>query len=230
MRRSIDIDIEVVKDIAGRAADVVAAAAVAAVAERGRSALAFSGGATPAGMLTELAARGVPWEQVDVLQVDERVAPDGHPDRNLTMLQAVFLDRVPAASSYPMPVTAVDLAAAARDYAAQLEAVCGGVLDLVHLGIGDDGHTASWPPGDPVVEEETDVAISGPYQGRVRMTLTPPAVNRARRILWLISGREKAWALGRLVRGEQDIPAARVRRGGSLIICDPAAAATLGGR
>ncbi|MGH8909194.1 MAG: 6-phosphogluconolactonase [Egibacteraceae bacterium] len=223
------MDVEVVGDVAGRAADVVAEVAVDAVAARGRCALAFSGGTTPAAMFAELATRPVPWERLDVFQVDERVAPDGHPDRNLTALRAALLDldMVRAAHAYPMPVTAPDLAAAAAGYDARLRDACGGVLDLVHLGLGDDGHTASWPPGDPVVDAPQNVAIVGPYRGRPRMTLTPAAVNRARRVLWLVSGEAKAEMLRRLVEGSSRIPAARVRDENSLVIADQAAARLL---
>jgi 6-phosphogluconolactonase len=221
------MDIEIVRDVAARAADAVAAAAASAVEARGRCALAFSGGSTPTAMLAELVTQQVPWEQVDVFQVDERVAPDGHPDRNLTTLRAALLDRVPVGGAYPMPVTAPDLAAAAGDYAAQLRDVCGGVLDLVHLGLGDDGHTASWPPGDPVVDAAADVTVVGPYRGRLRMTLTPAAVNRARRILWLVSGSTKAEPLSQLVTGDERIPATWVRRVDTLIIADDLAAAAV---
>jgi 6-phosphogluconolactonase len=151
----------------------------------------------------------------------ERVAPDGHPDRNLVDLQAKLLDHVHA-NAYPMPVTAADLDCAAQRYATLLHEVCGGILDLVHLGLGDDGHTASWAPGTP--ELSGDVALVCPYRGRARMTLTPAVVNRARRILWLVSGADKAHVLARFLEGDDTLPAARVRRWDSLVLADAAAA------
>ena len=126
-------------------------AAEPAIAERGRFTIAVSGGSTPAAMFAELARLDLPWPQVHVFEVDERVAPDGDPDRNLNDLRANLLDLVPVVA-HLMDVTAADLPGACRRYADELSDVTGdGVLDVVHLGLGDDGHTASWPPGDPVI-------------------------------------------------------------------------------
>ncbi|MGH2769189.1 MAG: 6-phosphogluconolactonase [Actinomycetota bacterium] len=202
--------------LAARAADYVAEHAGAGVAERGTFSLAVSGGATPAPMFRELATRRVPWEAIHLFQVDERVVPPGHPDRNLGILQESLLDRIPIPEGnvHLMGVNDDDLDAAARAYAQELRRVCGegSRLDLVHLGLGSDGHTASWPPGDPVVEvTEMDVAVVGPFRGRLRMTLTPPPVNRAREILWLVAGPDKADALRRLLAGDPGLPATRVR-------------------
>jgi 6-phosphogluconolactonase len=223
------VDVEVAPDVlalAARAATLVAEATSSAIEARGLAAVAFSGGRTPALLFAELAGQDLPWEHVHVFQVDERVAPDGHLDRNLVSLRANLLDHVPA-QVYPMPVHEADLQRAARSYAALLRAVCGGVLDLVHLGLGDDGHTASWPPGDPVVNVSDDVAIVGPYRGRVRMTLTPAAVNRARQILWLVSGTDKANVLARLLQADDALPASLVRRSDSLVLADKAAALSI---
>jgi 6-phosphogluconolactonase len=227
------IPVEIAPDsdtLAARAADHVAAQAEEAVRERGRFTVAFSGGSTPARMFDALAERKLPWDAVHGFQVDERVAPDGHPDRNYTDLAARLLDRVPVPPEniHPMPVTANDLEEAARAYAADLAEVTGdGVLDLVHLGLGDDGHTASWPPGDPVVDavgpDDPDVAVVGPFNGRLRMTLTPKAVNRARAILWLVDGAAKAPVLARLLAGDPAIPASRVRRDRAVVLASGAA-------
>lgn len=216
--------------LAGRAARRVAELAAEAIADRGLFTLAVSGGSTPARMFAELAAQTLPWERIHLFQVDERVAPEGHPDRNLTGLQANLLGRVdlPPGNVHLMPVTAEDLRAAADEYAGELRAVCGEApaLDLVHLGLGDDGHTASWAPRDPVMEvADRDVAVVGPYRRRLRMTLTPPAVNRARRVLWLVSGEGKAHMLKRLLAGDPVLPAARVQADRALVLADPAAAA-----
>jgi 6-phosphogluconolactonase len=98
------------------------------------------------------------------------------------------------------------------------------VLDLVHLGLGPDGHTASLVPGDPVLNvNDNDVAVTGIYQGRRRMTLTYPTINRSRQILWVVTGEEKVQALNRLLDGDQSIPAGRIRPEGARIIADRAA-------
>lgn len=211
--------------LAERAALWIADRAWAAVADRGRFNLAVSGGSTPAAMFAALARLPLPWTQIHVFQVDERVAPDGDADRNLGDLRANLLDLVPA-QPHPMDVTAADLGAAAAAFATDLHAVTGdGVLDVVHLGLGDDGHTASWPPGDPVVEmSDRDVALCGLYKGRVRMTLTVPAVNRAREVMFLVSGGGKLDALRRLLSDDPGIPAGHVRRTDTTVLSDRAAA------
>lgn len=208
-----DIDVEILPDgasLAARAAEAVATRLERAIEVRGWATLAVSGGSTPAGFLGALADRKLPWERLHVFQVDERVAPPG-PERNLTGLREALLDRVaiPGSNVHPMPVEESDLAAAAAAYSDQIRAVTGpkGRFDVVHLGIGDDGHTASWPPGDPVVDTNDDVAIVGPFNGRVRMTLTPWPVNRAGRIVWLIAGASKAPVVARLLAGDPTIPA-----------------------
>ncbi len=200
----------------------------AAVRLRGRCAVAFSGGSTPNAMFDALASTRLQWSRVHVFQADERVAAQGHPDRNLTGLRRHLLDQVPIPPSHvhAMSVTASDLSAAARDYAQELRRVCGNppVLDVVHLGLGEDGHTASLVPGDPVLEVyHRDVAVTGPYQGHCRLTLTYPALNRSRRILWLVAGAAKAAALRQLLDGRPSIPASRISREHALAIADPAA-------
>jgi 6-phosphogluconolactonase len=209
---------------AQRAAEGIAASARDAAAQRGRFAIAVSGGRTPARMLESLAREDVPWDRLHVFQVDERVAPAGHPDRNLTQLRESLLARAPLRPEqvHAMPVESVDLEAAAAQYAASLPEI----LDLVHLGLGPDGHTASLVPGDPALDvRDRDVAVTGVYQGRRRMTLTYPALDRAREILWLVTGTEKAGMLARLRAADASIPAGRVRRERARVIADRAAAA-----
>ena len=218
--------------VARQAAAIIADAARAAATSRGRFTMAVSGGHTPWLMLRALADDEVPWQQVHVFQVDERVAPAADPDRNLAHLRASLLDRVPLPADhiYAMPVEAADLERAAEQYALTLRQVAGAppVLDLVHLGLGPDGHTASLVPGDPVLDvTDADVALSGPYQGRRRMTLTFPIINRSRLVLWLVTGGEKAQTLVRLRDGDRSIPAARVRQDRALVLADRAAAAQL---
>jgi 6-phosphogluconolactonase len=196
----------------------VAERARAAVAANGSFHFAVSGGHTPWAMFAELAAETVPWESVVIYQVDERVAPPDDPDRNLTHLTKA-LGSAPA-QVRPMPVNDSDLAAAAGRYAAVLPEH----FDLVHLGLGPDGHTASLVPGDPVLSV-TDrlVGLTQPYQDRVRMTLTYPALARARQILWLITGADKKEPLAKLLAGDTSIPAGRVEAAASLIMADRSA-------
>jgi 6-phosphogluconolactonase len=230
------VKIEVYPDddtVACKAAAVIAADMCAAVTARGRYVMAVSGGHTPWLMLRALAGEPpLSWQQVHVVQVDERVAPANDPERNLAHLRASLLTRVPLPADHihAMPVEATDLDRAAAQYAATLRDVAGSppVLDLVHLGLGPDGHTASLVPGDPALDvTDTDVAVAGPYQGRRRMTLTFPIINRSRFVLWLVTGREKAATLVRLRDGDRSIPAARVRQDRALLLADRAAAERL---
>jgi 6-phosphogluconolactonase len=228
--------IEVLADadaVARKAAAIIAAEARDAVVARGRFIVAVSGGHTPWIMLRALAGEKVPWEELHIVQVDERVAPEGHPDRNLTHLRESLLTRVPLRPEqiHAMPVEAPDLEVATKRYVRTLLEIAGSapVLDLVHLGLGPDGHTASLVPGDPVLNvTDTDVALTGAYQGRRRMTLTYPIINRARRILWLVTGNDKAGPLVRLRNADPSIPAGRIRQDQALLLGDPAAAAELG--
>lgn len=214
--------VEVLPDeeaVAERGAEIVATAAAAAVAERGRFTFAVSGGRTPWAMFAYLYGR-MPWEKVTIFQVDERVAPDGDSDRNLTQLQR-SLPPGGAADLRPLPVWAEDLDAAATLYADALPEH----LDLVHLGLGPDGHTASLVPGDPVLNiSDRDVALTGEYQGRRRMTLTYPVLNRARKILWLVTGEDKVDALARLRASDPSIPAGRIATANAVAVADVAAA------
>ena len=215
--------------VAREGAAFIAKAARAAVADRGRFIMAVSGGSTPWRMLRVLATEEVPWKDVHVVQVDERVAPPGDADRNLTHLRRSLLEHapLPAEQLHAMPVEEEDLAAAAKRYAVTLQELAGAppVLDLVHLGLGPDGHTASLVPGDPVLDiTDTDVALTGAYQGRRRMTLTYPVLNRSRSILWLVTGADKAGMLLRLRDGDVSIPAGRVRRDHAVVLADRAAA------
>jgi 6-phosphogluconolactonase len=215
--------------VAREGAKVIAESARTAVAERDRFIMAVSGGRTPWQMLRFLADEEMPWRDVHVVQVDERVAPKGDPDRNLTHLAKRLLDRtpLPAEQFYAMPVESHDLEAATKRYTLALREIAGSppVLDLVHLGLGADGHTASLVPGDPVLDiTDADVALTGVYQGRRRMTLTYPIINRSRWILWLVTGMGKAGILSRLVAADESITAGRVRQDQALVLADRAAA------
>jgi 6-phosphogluconolactonase len=204
--------------VAERASELVAQRAREAVAGHGRFTFAVSGGHTPWAMFRALAGEGLPWGQMTIFQVDERVAPDGDPDRNLTHLHESLGD-VPARVE-AMPVEDPDPEAGAARYGAALPER----LDLVHLGLGPDGHTASLVPDDPVLDV-TDrlVALTLEYNGRRRMTLTYPALARAQGIVWLVTGADKLDAMGKLLGGDRTIPAGRVEAGDSLILADRAA-------
>jgi 6-phosphogluconolactonase len=225
------LELRVLEDaeaVAREAADFIAEQARAAVAAHGRFVVAFSGGHTPWRMLRILAAEEVPWNRMDIMQVDERIAPAGDPDRNLTHLRTSLLGHAPLRPEqiHAMPVEAMDLGAAATRYAKTLQDIAGSppVLDLIHLGLGPDGHTASLVPGDPVLGlADVDVAVTGVYQGRRRMTLTYPVINRSRQVLWLVTGAEKTDMLARLRDGDLSIPASRVRQDQALVIADLAA-------
>lgn len=207
--------------VAMRGAELMAAHARAAIETRGSFAAALSGGRTPWAMFADLAGKEIDWPRVAIYQVDERVAPAGDSSRNLTHLLASLpepaRERVVA-----MPVEDTDLDAAAERYAARLPER----FDLVHLGLGPDGHTASLVPGDPTLEmQDRDVALSGPYQDHRRMTLTYPVLDRARVRLWVVTGRDKVEALRRLRGHDRSIPSGRVKAEDSLILADAAAAA-----
>jgi 6-phosphogluconolactonase len=204
--------------VAQAAAAYVARRAREAVALSGRFTFAVSGGHTPWAMFAELAALDVPWKQTALFQVDERVAAEGDPDRNLTHLRESLGDA--PAEVVAMPVNENDLDAAAARYGALLPER----FDLVHLGLGPDGHTASLVPGDPVLEVRGRlVAVTRPYQGHQRMTLTYPALARAEQILWLVTGEDKKVPLGQLLAADESIPAGRVKAAQSLVLADAAA-------
>jgi 6-phosphogluconolactonase len=216
--------------VARAGAAIIAAEARATVAARGRFVMAISGGRTPWAMLRFLADEQMPWAVVHVAQVDEREAPDGDPDRNLTHVRESLLAHCPLRPEqvHAMPVESADLEGASRRYALTLQQLAGSppIIDLAHLGLGPDGHTASLLPGDPVLDvTDADVAPTGLYQGRRRMTLTYPMLNRSRRILWLVTGGEKADMLARLYQGDRSIPAGRISRHQAVVLADHEAAA-----
>ena len=215
-------------DVASAGANFISARVTEAIAERGQFTIALSGGSTPWIMLARLAEQELPWDRVKVFQVDERAAPDGDPERNLVQIREHFADRIslPTENLYAMPVISEDLNRGARQYEQTLVELAGGkpVIDVIHLGLGGDGHTASLVPGDPVLEvSDCDVATTQTYNGRRRMTLTYPIINRARHILWLITGEGKAEMLRRLIQGDDDIPAGRISQTQATVLADDAA-------
>jgi 6-phosphogluconolactonase len=220
--------IEICRDaeaVTKQASEFVAERAQAAVRDHGRFTFAVSGGHTPWAMFKALSSKDMPWHDVTIFQVDERVAPDGDPDRNLTHLRA-SLPRGVGTDIHAMPVEEPDLERAAAEYARSLPQA----FDLVHLGLGPDGHTASLVPGDPVLDViDRDVAVTGVYNGRRRMTLTYALLERAPSVLWLVTGADKASMLPRLCAGDRSIPAGRVSAANATLIADEAAASQLAG-
>jgi len=224
--------IEVFSDadaVAKAAAEIIANDARAAIAERGKFIMAVSGGKTPWVMLKDLAQEELPWELIHIFQVDERIAPEGDPDRNLTHLRAsLSAAPIPPENIHAMSVNVIDPVEGAAAYEKELNELCGipPILDLVHLGLGADGHTASLVPGDPVLSvHDRDVALTDPvslYQNRRRMTLTYPIINRARKLLWLATGTEKAPMIARLIAGDPDIPAGEIEQANALLLTDVA--------
>lgn len=219
------IELEVAGDeraAARRAAELIAEAGAAAAAERNVFELAMSGGRSPWAMLAILGElEQMPWDRTELFQVDERVASPGSEDRNLThMVLGLSMDHQPALR--PMPVTQRDLDGAAREY----ESALPDRFDLIHLGLGPDGHTASLVPEDPVlaVRDRRVAMTGGSYQGHPRMTLTYPELESARRILWLVTGPDKQEALAKLLAGDESIPAGRVRHEEMVVVADEAAA------
>jgi len=225
----MEIEVLPSEDAVARRAAAEIADAIRRTVRRGRTfTFAVSGGRTPWRMLDHLAAHDLPWDRVHVTQVDERVAPDDHADRNWTHVRAHLGSRVPSPANqwHEMPVNHGDPERVAADYAATLARIAGDppVLDLVHLGLGTDGHTASLVPGDAALASHDAVAATAQYQGRRRVTLTFATLARARRVLWVVTGEEKRDALARLVRGDAAIPAARFRAKSALLLADRAAA------
>ena len=221
--------------VAKAAAGVIAAAAREAVVARGVFTLAVSGGKTPWAMLKDLASEEVPWSQVHVFQIDERIAPEGDPDRNLTHLHESLLGNapIPKENIHAMPVNAEDPVDGAAEYEKTLQEICGNppTLDMAHLGLGPDGHTASLTPNDPVLEvTDRDVALTDPvhlYQNRRRMTLTYPMINRSRHIMWLATGAAKIPMIVKLRAADPSIPGGRISQQNALLLTDTAAAAGL---
>lgn len=228
--------VEVLPDaesLAERAIEVVVAAAAVAIDERGLFVWAVSGGTTPRRMLELMSERtDLDWSRTHLFQVDERIAPDGDPDRNATMLdEALFTDAFRAvhepAGVWLMPVTDADPEAAAATYARSMDEIAGSpvVFDLIQLGLGSDGHTASLVPGDPILEvTEVDVALTEEYQGRRRMSLTWPALDRAKGVLWVVGGASKQTAVQQFLDNDPSIPATLPTQARATVLLDAAAA------
>ena len=216
------------EQVAARAAAYLEQVIREALTHQKSFSLAISGGRTPWEMLKLLSKADLPWQRINLFQVDERVAPDGHPDRNLTQLfQAIAgTAMVTQLRIFPMPVTAEDLDAAAKEYTEVLNEVTKGKgLDMIHLGLGTDGHTASLVPGDEVlaVQNRHVACTQNNYQGRIRMTLTYPLLNAAKQILWIVTGSEKKQMVQRMLQQDPSILAGSIRSENALLLVDQAA-------
>lgn len=251
---------------AGRAAEILGAAVADAITRRDRCLLAISGGSTPTPVFAELAQLDVDWPSVTILQVDERIVPLDSSSRNL-MVQRNLLGhlgctwlplpvddllalrgRPPTDQDHPRPITSETAGPILDEFAARLIDLAGDppVLDVVHLGLGSDGHTASLLPGDPLVHElRRYVGLTGLYSGSPptttqaaaaldrgtmrpttqRVSLTRPVLDRARMVLWLVNGADKADVVRRLVDGDMSIPAGLVHAAHSVVVSDTDAAA-----
>ncbi len=214
---------------AARAAALVKNCIESAIAGRGLAAIALSGGKTPAGMLGELASAPIDWSRVHVFQVDERLVGEHDARRNWRVIRAAFeRSGLPASHLHAMPLDAASPESGAREYAGELRAVAGAppVLDAVHLGLGEDGHTASLFPGDAAVDATVEVALSGVHEGMRRMTLTLETINRARARIWLVTGPAKRVIVKRLLEPGADLVASRVWSDASILVLDRDASAT----
>jgi len=214
---------------AARAAALVKDCIESAIAGRGLAAIALSGGKTPVGMLSELASAPIDWPRVHVFQVDERLVGEHDTRRNWRVIRAAFeRSGLPASHLHAMPLDAASPEAGAREYARELRAAVGtpSVLDAVHLGLGEDGHTASLFPGDAAVDAAGEIALSGIHDGMRRMTLTLETINRARARIWLVTGPAKRAIVKRLLEPGAGLIASRVRSAESILVLDREASAT----
>ncbi len=206
-----------------RAATLIAEQLRGALAERGRASVALSGGRTPQVMLQSLAAVKLAWADVHVLQVDERIVPIDDERRNLTSIRRAFAQSsLPDKNIHGMPVNSANVAAGAAEYCRVLKAIAGDPprIDVVHLGLGADGHTASLVFDDAALDAHSDVAISGLYQGTQRITLTLHAIDRARCRLWLVTGGAKRDIVRRFLAHDPGLVASRVSREAGIVVLD----------
>jgi 6-phosphogluconolactonase len=219
--------------LAERAVEIVVQVGSRAIDERGLFVWAVSGGSTPRRMLELLGGRrDLDWSRTHLCQVDERLAPDGDPDRNATMLTEAlltpeFLGNNQPAGIWWMPVTDEDPDAAAAAYADLLDALSGHplIFDLIQLGMGGDGHTASLVPGDPILSiDDKDVALTAEYNGRRRMSLTWPVLDRAKELLWVVGGSSKQDAVRLLLSNDPSIPATLPTQARATVLLDVDAA------
>ncbi len=222
--------------LARRAAERIASAIDLALDERDRAQIALAGGSTPALAYERLGLEHLPWERVDVLLGDERWVPPTDPASNARMIAATLLAQEPARTArfHAVPTELPTPEASAEAFEAMVRQLCPGdppVFDLLLLGLGDDGHTASLFPGTPATQERTKGVTVGAGKGMERITLTAPVLSAARQVVFLVSGEGKRQALSRLLdpsESPERTPAKLVQpRGSVLVLADAAAAAGL---
>ncbi len=214
--------------VARAAARVFVDLAADAIERRGTFVWAVSGGSTPRRFLDQLAKSDrIDWPRIQLFQVDERVAPDGTETRNDTMIREHLADLSPIGNYAPMPVVTDDLPREASAYQVAIEEAAGqpAVLDLVQLGLGADGHTASLVPDDSSLDTvDRDIDLTGPYAGARRMTMTYPLINRARHRLWIVTGAAKRSVLTQMIGRDPTLPASQVTTVETTLITDAFAA------
>lgn len=220
------------EDLARQTAERIAFSIDQALSERDRAQIALAGGGTPRSTYVRLGSEHLPWDRVDVLLGDERYVPPDDPASNARMLAETLLAQAPArdARFHPVPVDSESPSAAVDAYAAMISTLCPGTppcFDLVLLGLGEDGHTASLFPGTDAIHVTDRWVCLGEGKGLPRISLTAPVLSAARQVLFLVSGPEKAQALRRLINDQESpdrTPARLVQPAGEVIILADAAA------
>jgi len=226
------------------AADELGAIARAAVSARGRCDIALSGGSTPKHLFGLLAAAGrdaLPWDHIELWWGDERAVPPDHADSNYGMTRAALLAPLGLDAAHVHRMAGeIDPAEAARAYEAELVAALGAppIFDLVLLGMGPDGHTASLFPGSPALDETQRWVVANPvtsplvHGSATRITLSAPAINAARHVRFLVAGADKAASLAQVLEGPRDphrFPSQLIAAADLAWLVDPSAAALLRG-
>jgi len=206
------------EELSRSAAEFVLESAEAAVEEKNLFSLVLSGGDTPRRLYELFADLALPWDRTHLFWGDERCVPPDHPDSNYHLAYSTFISKVPVPSDHVQRIPAEKGSAAADDYQQSLERFFENrhpAFDLVLLGLGDDGHTASLFPGDPAVDETSRLVAHVSAKPIPRISLTPPALNRTRRTAFLVSGESKREITDRILSKRKDTaessPAARVQ-------------------
>jgi 6-phosphogluconolactonase len=217
-----------------RAIEIWQGRSAAAIRERGRFTVALAGGSTPKKLYAALAQTpGIPWQQTWLFWGDERYVPPDHPESNYRMVRETLLEQIgiPAAQVFPMPTQAGDPLRDAAEYEATLRQIFGTEcpsLDLVWLGVGEDGHTASLFPDTAALQVQHRWVTVGQKGQEPRLTLTYPVLNQAAQVVFLVTGANKAPIVKEALTTEAHLPCQRVNpRGRLLWLLDAAAAAQL---
>jgi 6-phosphogluconolactonase len=196
------------EELARQCAETIASSVDLALAQRDRAQIALAGGTTPRATYTRLGQEHLPWERVDVLLGDERWVAADDPASNARLLRETLLAQEPGSHArlHPVPTHLATPEVGAEAYAVLLGQLCSGTppcFDLVLLGLGDDGHTASLFPGTDALSERDRAVTVGEGKGLPRITLTAPVLSAARQVIFLLSGADKRQALQRLLDPEE---------------------------